>query len=385
MNRRANRPGKPSVCFVSLHNFHVLCGDANGRHIGGAEVQQAYVARGLVRRGYPVSFVTSDHGQEDGVAIDGIRVFKACTEDAGIGGIRFIHPRWTSLWRAMRRADADIYYQRMASDESGKACSFCCTKRRKFVFAVAHDSNCDPLLPGLATLRERVLYRFALRYADAVISQTSQQQAALRQFFRRESSVVRSCIALRNGRASTEANRPPAGRPRILWAGRFSREKRPEWCLQLAEAIPECDFDIVGGSIADAAYEKELRHRASSLSNVTLHGVVPHRMMPEFYRKASVLLCTSDAEGFPNIFLEAWAHGRPVVSSVDPDRIIRTHAVGWTAESVEGLHSTLMCVVGDETAWAMCAENGLRYIAAHHSMDRVLDEYERIFCGLSGE
>src|SRR5262245_66590268 len=68
---------KPSICFVTPNGYAVLSGDSSVRHIGGAEMQQALLARELARRGYRVSFVVLDHGQDDGIDLDGIRVLKA--------------------------------------------------------------------------------------------------------------------------------------------------------------------------------------------------------------------------------------------------------------------------------------------------------------------
>ena len=43
---------------------------------------------------------------------------------------------------------------------------------------------------------------------------------------------------------------------------------------------------------------------------------------------AALLLCTSDEEGFPNMFTQAWASGTPIVTlKVDPDNIIEK--MGW--------------------------------------------------------
>ena len=68
------------------------------------------MARWLAARGYPVQMLTWDEGQPDEIEIDGVRVFKICRLDGGLVGLRFFHPRWTGLVRAMRRADADLYY-----------------------------------------------------------------------------------------------------------------------------------------------------------------------------------------------------------------------------------------------------------------------------------
>ena len=52
---------------------------------------------------------------------------------------------------------------------------------------------------------------------------------------------------------------------------------------------------------------------------------------------ASLLLSTSDGEGFPSVFLEAWAAGTPVVSiQIDPDHKIRDGELGVVAGTVDG-------------------------------------------------
>ena len=57
-----------------------------------------------------------------------------------------------------------------------------------------------------------------------------------------------------------------------------------------------------------------------------------------------MLLCTSDFEGFSNVFLEALAVGTPVVTRrhVDPDLIVLRHTLGASAED-EGVALSLHC------------------------------------------
>jgi len=51
------------VCFLSLSAYPILS-KANLGFVGGAELQQVFIAKELQSRGYEVSFVTYDHGQE---------------------------------------------------------------------------------------------------------------------------------------------------------------------------------------------------------------------------------------------------------------------------------------------------------------------------------
>lgn len=69
--------GQLSICFVALKAYGLLSGRDDLQHVGGAEVQQVPIARELVKRGYAVSFVASDHRQPDGEVVDRIRVFRA--------------------------------------------------------------------------------------------------------------------------------------------------------------------------------------------------------------------------------------------------------------------------------------------------------------------
>src|SRR5438105_4110513 len=96
---------KPHICFVAPYAWPVLARDPSLKIVGGAEVQQAILARVLRRAGYRVSMICLDYGQPERAEVDGITVHKVYKPDAGIPVLRFIHPRLTAVWRAMREVD----------------------------------------------------------------------------------------------------------------------------------------------------------------------------------------------------------------------------------------------------------------------------------------
>ncbi len=259
------------VCFVGLQCYDLLARAPHPRLIGGAERQQVFLARGLAANGHKVAFVTFDHGQDDGVWHDGIQVFKAYVGHQGLPGVRFVHPRWTGLAGAMRRAGADIYHQMGGDLQTGQAAAWCRLRGRRFVFSLASDGDCDPALPLLRTARQRLFYRFGLRYADAAIAQTESQRKRLCAAFGAESTVIRSCTPDVAFDPAVIQARARDSRPRILWVGRLTPLKRLEILLDLAAARPAWEFHVVGSGDPNQEYVQGLESRAKMLSNVSLH------------------------------------------------------------------------------------------------------------------
>src|SRR6185437_14783737 len=68
--------------------------------------------------------------------------------------------------------------------------------------------------------------------------------------------------------------------------------------------------------------------------NPTPHPPPPHPPPPPPPPRAPPPLATSEIEGFPNTYLQAWSHGTPVVGFLDPDRLLATHGSGRAVRDV---------------------------------------------------
>lgn len=379
MNQRSCRNRKPSICFVSLDNFAALVGDPKYGHIGGAEMQQAIIGRNLAKHGYGVSFITLAHGQDREMEIDGMRVIKAYDQNVGIRVLRFLHPRLTSLWRAMRKADADIYYQRTRDSVTGVVAAFCRRHRRKFVFAVAHDYNCMTDPPLRLARHAHVLYLYGLRRADCVIAQTVTQQQLLRKNFGIESTVIPNCATDYGRRLGGAGAAAFARGGRLLWIGAFGPAKRLELLLDVAEQLQDLQFDIVGDGNSESEYVQRLRSRAKSIPNVHLHGTVPHAYVQQFYQRSAALICTSRAEGFPNIFLEAWSNGLPTVSTFDPDNLISEKGLGIVGNDAPELATAIRRLLDMPEQWQIASKSAREYYLQNHTEEKVIDRLESVF------
>jgi len=101
--------------------------------------------------------------------------------------------------------------------------------------------------------------------------------------------------------------------PRILWAGRFTAQKRPDLLVEIAKCLPEMSFDVFGyaANDVDRGYEREL----SKLPNVIIHGAYDSLKSVVAENAYSLLLYTSAWDGLPITLLDATIAGLPVVAS----------------------------------------------------------------------
>ena len=375
---------KPGICFVAHNAYGAISGVQTG-HIGGIERQQSLMARWLAGRGYPVSILTWDQGQGHEARIDGIRVLAICRRSAGIKALRFFHPRWTGLVRAMRRANARIYYHNCGEYVTGQVAAWCRASGRKFVYSVASNPDVDPQLPEMKTLRERILYPYGLKRADRVIVQTMYQQRVLQQRWGISSVIIPMPCQGPDNDSYTPPDLVGLQAARILWVGRIGTEKRREWLLDVAQRCPDLGFDVVGHPHVDNLYISDLMKRARSLPNLAVHGYVAYEQMKKFYCRALLLCCTSTYEGFPNTFIEAWSYGLPVVTTFDPDRLISARGLGGVAEDVAGLIESIRQLRSSPDAYAKASKAARLYFLENHTVDAVMPCFERVFLDAAGD
>ena len=372
------------ICFVGLENLPVLAPEFEHHRIGGAQVQQTLVAKALARRGLAVSMVVGDYGQPDGAAWSGVRTYKAYSADEGIPVVRFVHPRWTKLWGALRRADAEVYYVSCAAAQVGQIAMWTARHGRRMIFRVASDVDCEPERVLISYWRDRRLYAYGLRRAAAILAQSVRQQELLQRNYGVRSAVAASLVDAPERQLSF-AERDAE----LLWVSNIQQLKRPDMFLELVRQLPASSASMVGGAQpgAHALFERT-RARATALGNLTFHGALPYRATNQLFERARVFINTSEIEGFPNTFLQAWVRGVPVISFFDPDDVIRREGLGQAVTSIEEMAATARRLATDPEAWLAASLRCRAYMARRYGEEQILAPYlatlERVTMGLPG-
>lgn len=368
--------GKPHICFAAPALYPLLAGRTDLGVIGGAEVQQAALVRLLVKQGYPVTVASTDYGQRDGDTVAGARLVTMFRPDAGLPGLRALHPRLTGYWSALAKADADIYYQRSASMLTGVVAAFCRAKGRRSIYAGASDPDFQP---GQEKIRDpwyRAMYRYGLRRVDRIVVQQGQQAEAVAANYGRQAVWIPSVYEPPDDRLAQPGNRL------VLWCGMMRKVKQPMVLVELARRMPDVQFRMVGGPVASPDGREtwaQVQQAAAGLPNLSLEGFMAFDAADALYSQARVFLNTSASEGFPNTFLQAWARGVPTASFVDVGARLDGEPVGQVCRDADEMASSLRLLLDDDPHWQKASERARRYFLQRHSAQASLQAYEALF------
>lgn len=366
------RPPKPRVCFLAPTTWPLISGSKDIPVIGGAELQQSVIAPELARRGFDVSMISMDFGQEEGSVIKGVRMLKMHTPDEGLPVVRFIHPRFTSLWRALKRADADVYYHRTAAAQTGFMAAFCRAHGRRAIYGGASDVDFVPGRQDIKFARDRMLFEYGLRHVDEVFAQNPFQLEAARENYGREAVLIPNCFEPTAG-----ARNDPGGY--VLWVATVRPSKRPDILAELARRMPQHRFVMVGGHDSDPkgkAFARSAREAMAALPNTQVHGFVPFAEADRLFDGARLVINTSEYEGFPNTFLQAWSRGIPTVGFIDTGSRIGGQRVYDYVRDVDQATVAIRRLMEDDGAWEAASRRVFGHFQQRHSVEAVASMYE---------
>lgn len=299
------------ICFIVPYIYGLLR-PGESKDVGGAERQQYIIAHALRDRGVDVTFITFRNDRPRFEEIDGFDVWNVLPRS---NNIIWTFPTLFILAKYIRKSGAEYVYTRGNPPLCILSSVICRILDKSHIYSVANDSNLDTdLLQDQHEVFKYALFRrlyfSSVRKADIVISQTEYQQELLNQEFQIPSTVLPNVYSV-----------PPSGelssaedREYFLWVGSLDKQqKRPERFLEVAREIPNEKFLMIG-STSDDEYQDFIESEARSIPNLEFEGFVPPDKIDQYYRYARALINTSDYEGFPNTFLEAWRYGVPVIS-----------------------------------------------------------------------
>ena len=239
---------------------------------------------------------------------------------------------------------------------------------RKVILAMTSDVQCvknpSPLIN---------LMRIAIcRLASLLLSQTNKQKILLNDNFGANSCVYNNLISSAYLDKTYQTNNPFKLRDiDALWMGAIEPRKGISHLIDLAKKMPDKKIAIAGnGRNEFKDFELEMISQFNELPNVSLLGFIQPDLVGEIISSSKILLNTSPIlhkgvtkEGFPNVFLEAWLFGTPVVSLFhDPDGLIENNNLGRICNNIQMFYDSVNELSLNQDLWDEVSDQCQKWI-----------------------
>lgn len=307
--------------FLSSHAHYAL-DPAATRVSGGAELQVALLAQELSQRRHEVVIVGGDTGQQDRRILE--RVVTRTGGRFHTGGLldtALALPRILQLLREYR----PDYVVVLGWTAWLAILAFL---RPLFGFKLVFICGLDTEIDGSFGIRhgwrgwlfEKGVMLSDFRFAMSEYQRELFQRLGLRAGFYRNLILPRK--NLRDAKKEID----------LFWVGRCQQIKRPHLFLDLVERLPESRCEMICPR-EDVSLWNEIAKRAGQLPNLTFHEKVPYHEIQKHFDRARFLVSTSEAEGFPNVMIQAAQGAAGILSlALDPDGLIETFGAGYCAQ-----------------------------------------------------
>lgn len=337
--------------------------------IGGMQVQMYMWAKTFVNKGWDVMAFT-DIRYNHKKKIDGITyIFYPRVPLLGpvisvfftLLCLLFIQPSVIIINGATR----DLYFVAIFSKLT---CS-------KVIEVFASDSDLESGEELIKRKFDRLLYRRGVRKTQNFIVQNVRQSELLQNTYRKKNYLIVPSIWANESRESKKIRNEH--RDLIFWVANFRLLKRPEWFIEIAKQNQDKKFLMVGNPIDKLLYEK-CSQMIMELSNIDLIPGLSFSKTSKLFERARLFICTSEIEGFPNTFLQAWMNGCPVLSSFDPSDLIKIHNLGLYCSTLEDFLDGINRF-DDPDYYLTVSENSISYFHNHLSADTHFDKIIKHF------
>ena len=324
--------------------------------IGGLERNIWFHSRALAAAGWSVQI-----GVRGGLKANDRRIIEG-VEYVGIGQGRIL----MDWYRFLSAEQPNWLYWGGASILWGPLVEIAKLAGVRTVFAAALDAD---VVPRRAVFRRSnwwPLFAWGIWRADRIFVQHGGQMSLLSPSLRVKASILpKVCIV-------PTAIRPHARREAyVAWVGTLRRHKRPDILIEIARRVPEIRFIVCGAPmdyLTDLSYGTQMMETLARLPNVDYRGRVPPEEADQVIADAAVLLCTSDEEGFPNTFTQAWSSGTPIVTlTVDPDNLIKKKMLGVVSGSVNDAAKDIRTLMASSNQREEIGVRARQHISENHN------------------
>jgi glycosyltransferase involved in cell wall biosynthesis len=341
--------------------------------MGGAELQFVLLAKHLVDNSFSVDFIVSGEGRETSFTKNRIKIHRLYLKYLKYGKKTIIYD-WIKLFCCLRKIDADIYMIKTPRHLLFLLSLFNLFHNKKIVFIGQIDED---VMLGKVLSKDGiiglVLYRLGLTNISFTIAQNLFQLKGFVCSLKQKSYLIRNFTSLNSPCFREKKNY-------VLWVGNNHSKKHPELFVKLAQDLPDIEFVMIMSTTPQTPHDDDITAVARTLDNLTYVGYVPFFMIGKYFGEAALFVGTSDMEGFPNTYIQAWQTKTPVVSLyVDPDDVITRYNLGKVSKTLEQLCLDVEQLMTNDPERSVLGDTCREYVRRFHSPQIVTQKYISFF------
>jgi len=359
------------IVYVNDVVYGYATGDPSAN--GGAERYGWHLTRALANSGWAVT-IGVQHALQEGEErqIDGVRFL-------GIGSRAHFLLAW---YKFLKKERPDWCFFQCADHLWGPMAETARWLGVRTAFSVMHDLDVQPRRALTRRQNWWRLYEWGLRRSDIIFVQHQGQRGYLPPSWQARTYFLPGIVPL------PVTYRPhPERNGTVAWVAVIRPPKRPDLLVEIARRLPEVRFVVCGAptyKLWEAGAIESIIGQLRSLPNVDYRGHVDPEQTLKVIEDASLLLSTSDGEGLPSVFLEAWAAGTPVVSvQIDPDHKIRDGELGVLAGTVDGAVDAVRSLMTVAQRRQDMGMRGRRHVEEVHSPAAAVRAFETAVASVS--
>ena len=338
--------------------------------VGGSERDQWLLANALTAANWSVVV-----GVRKGLKA-GIRKVINGVEYIGIG-----EDRPLLAWHSFLSAEKpDWLFWECAYHLWGAIVEVAKINRVNTIFHAAFDSDVEPRKALFWRPRWWPLYAWGLARTDKIFVQHAGQLAKLKPRLQSKAYILPKVCVLPGVVGDQVKVKPHAEREKyVAWVAVLRKHKRPDILVEIARKAPDIRFVVCGGPASlPPGYSERVIDELRATPNVEYLGHVPPEKAAMIISEAAVFLSTSDEEGFPNTFTQAWSSGTPVVSlNVDPDDLIKRIGMGSVAQTIDEVIAAVGTLLNSAQIRDEIGVRTRKFIVENYSASAVVQLFQR--------
>jgi len=367
---------KIKICFIK-EKIYSLFNERTQGNYGGAEVEISILSKKLAKNNqFEINMICSNNKGKEFEQISNVNIWKTIKLRKDI----FSHIKYViAVINLIKKINPDILIIEGRGYVNAFFTYYCRINKIKIIYRVASTIDVDKSVfkkPLLA-----FLFRNSLKNVDYIIFQTNQQQKLfLNNFKSSQKKIIITNSWLINKQENCNYKKD------VLWVGRDARMKKPLIFLKLAENFKNVPFKmIIKTSKENKGLFNKIKIISKKIKNFELLMNIPFKKIDKHFKKAKVLVQTSDYEGFPNTFIQAGVNGVPILSlNVNPDNVVDKCGF-FCHDDFNLLKKNLKTLLENERVYQFYSKNAYQYFSKNYDINKNIKIWNKILLTLYNE